>query len=1097
MTILTRLLIFFLPVTVLAQANPPARINLAGTFNDWSPTNAAWQMTLVTNDVYAVKKFFKAGDYQFKFAYDGGWDKHWGADPDGKLVQPGNDIPLHIAKHGAYVVELDTARHRWSLRADRVAEPHAVLLVRGEVGVNIPIVLDGSESVARPAEKIVSYQLWQNTNAAPVVILKQAGDDGSRVTVRLPREGTYRFCLRVNDGMVSEPDCIMLKAETGYQILGDWTADDPSDPATFMKRESPGAFERLLESKATGERRLILVRNHNSDDVVGKVTVNVAQTGRQFWRVRYDEKAKRFTCEPEKRVEFAYRPKDDPALKGRGEVRTVNLAGTFNGWNSTVTPMIDRGDGTYVVHLKLDEGLHHYKFVVNGNTWMQDPNADPELRADDGHSGFNSGVYVGQRGEDFGAAPTNDVNLAAVQHLPDSPRFFNAASSDLVVINLRTLRDDAKQVVVRAGDRSIPMQKSESALGFDYWTANTDASIGQTTLTYYFELTDGPTTRSFGAGQDKQSKSGVKPFVASLVPQFVTPEWARHVVWYQIFPERFRNGTTDNDPPRTLPWRWDWYKFAPGETPNETRTFSGAWYSRRFGGDLQGVIEKLPYFRDLGVTALYFCPVFEADSNHGYDTIDYRHISQWFGYKGDNEEIIKHETLDPSTWKWTPSDKLFLEFIKKAHAQGLKVVVDGVFNHMGKSSFALQDVLTNGVKSMYADWFDVTDWGPPVKYRSWDGGGWMPNFRKDAEHGIASETARQYIFNITRRWMDPNGDGDPSDGVDGWRLDVAPDVPPAFWRDWRKHVKGINPNAYITGEDWGVATSHLQGDEWDAVMNYQFAMRAIRFFIDKQRKISPSELDRQLKQLLALYPMQVNFVMQNLYDSHDTDRLVNMVINPDRNFDYCNRPQDGCPYDGSKPGSDAYRVMKLMATFQMMFLGAPMIWYGDEAGMFGADDPTDRKPMLWKDLQPYDNPQDFVMDDEWNHYARLVAIRNTYPALRTGLYQAILTDDANGIFAFTRTLSTNMVTVVVNNSEKDQSVEVPAPYPNGTRVVDLLSAPVEFYDAPMSSLAFPQFDKKATVRALRVKPNAAVLNVRDGKIRLNLSPKSAALLVGR
>ena len=578
-------------------------------------------------------------------------------------------------------------------------------------------------------------------------------------------------------------------------------------------------------------------------------------------------------------------------------------------------------------------------------------------------------------------------------------------------------------------------------------------------------------------------------------PRFATPDWAKNVVWYQIFPERFRNGTALNDPPRTLPWRWDWYKFAPGEKPNDAKTFSRNWGGRRFGGDLQGLIEKLPYFHDLGVTALYFNPVFESSSNHGYDTVDYRHISEFFGSKGDYAKVAGRETLDPATWQWTPSDKLFLEFVKKAHAQGLEVIIDGVFNHMGRNSFALQDVLSNGVKSVYADWFEVTDWGPPVKYKSWDGGGSMPIFRKDPAKGYASATAKKYIFDITRRWMDPNGDGDPSDGVDGWRLDVAQDVPKPFWVDWHTHVKRINPNAYITGEIWEMASQYLQGDEWDAVMNYPFVFRATHFFIDQKRKIAASEFDRQLRELLASYPMQVDLVMQDLYDSHDTDRLVNMIANPDRDYDRCNRPDEDCPYNGNKPGPDAYRVMKLMATFQMTFLGAPMIYYGDEAGMFGADDPTDRKPMLWKDLQPYENPQDSVMDDVWNHYARLIAIRNTYSMLRTGLYRALFTDDANDIFAFTRTLGKDVVAVVINNSAKDQSVTVPIPFPNNTRVVDVLNAPAELRDAPMSDAGFPQFSTGATVRVIRVSPSATALIVRDGKLLLNLAHKSAAILV--
>jgi cyclomaltodextrinase len=414
---------------------------------------------------------------------------------------------------------------------------------------------------------------------------------------------------------------------------------------------------------------------------------------------------------------------------------------------------------------------------------------------------------------------------------------------------------------------------------------------------------------------------------------------------------------------------------------------------------------------------------------------------------------------------------------------------------MGRQSFALQDVLTNGAKSAYADWFEVTDWGPPVKYKSWDGGGAMPVFRKDAGKGFASDSAKKYIFDITRRWMDPNGDGDPSDGVDGWRLDVAQDVPRAFWVAWRKHVKSIHPDAYITGEIWETAAASLQGDQWDATMNYPFVFRATRFFIDQKRKITASELDRQLRELLATYPMPVNLVMQNLYDSHDTDRLVNMIANPDRDYDRCNRPHDPCPYDGRKPGSEAYRVLKLMATFQMTFLGAPMIYYGTEAGMFGADDPTDRKPMLWKDLEPYDNPQDFVMDDVLEHYRRLIAIRNRYPALRTGTYQAVLTDDANDLFAFRRTLGTESVIVVINNSRKNQSVEIPVPFADGARVVDLLTAPVQFYDASMDKLGFPGFRKGATVRAIQIHSNAAALPVQKEKLRLRLASKSAAVLV--
>jgi hypothetical protein len=174
-----------------------------------------------------------------------------------------------------------------------------------------------------------------------------------------------------------------------------------------------------------------------------------------------------------------------------------------------------------------------------------------------------------------------------------------------------------------------------------------------------------------------------------------------------------------------------------------------------------------------------------------------------------------------------------------------------------------------------------------------------------------------------------------------------------------------------------------------------------------------------------------------------------------------------------------------------------MIWYGDEVGMFGAGDPIDRKQMLWRDLEPYDNPQDTIMTDVFEHYRRVIAIRNTYPALRIGDFQTLLTDDVNDLYGFTRASNGSVVAVIVNNSEKDQSVDLAVPFPTGSRIVDAMTAsPVEFYQASAQSLNFPNFEKGATVRALRLGPNAGpVYVVRSGKLHLDLAAKSAAILV--
>ena len=174
-----------------------------------------------------------------------------------------------------------------------------------------------------------------------------------------------------------------LDVRASYQLVGDWTAPDPKQPVSFMRDVAPGEFEKILKSSAPGEKNLILVKDHDGGQILGQLAVSVTQTNRQFWRVRYVEKTKELTCKPDDFVEFSYRAKDDSTLRKDAPVRSVNLAGSFNDWSATATPMADMGDGTYVADVKLEEGVHHYKFVVNGNIWMQDPNSDPSLRVDD------------------------------------------------------------------------------------------------------------------------------------------------------------------------------------------------------------------------------------------------------------------------------------------------------------------------------------------------------------------------------------------------------------------------------------------------------------------------------------------------------------------------------------------------------------------------------------------------------------------------------------------------------------------------------------------------------------------------------------------
>ncbi|MDG2199885.1 MAG: glycoside hydrolase family 13 protein [Phycisphaerales bacterium] len=510
------------------------------------------------------------------------------------------------------------------------------------------------------------------------------------------------------------------------------------------------------------------------------------------------------------------------------------------------------------------------------------------------------------------------------------------------------------------------------------------------------------------------------------VPSFRTPEWAKDAIWYQVMVDRFRNGNPANDPDPVRPWRSRWYEASDWEGTDGQTFYEYYVFSRLYGGDLQGLGDRLDYLRDLGVNALYLNPIFQSPSHHKYDTTSYVHVDEHYGTSGDSAVGASTEDLlDASTWSMTGSDEVFLGFLKEAKARGFRVIIDGVFNHVGTSHPAFVDVLEHGRDSRYADWFDITSW-EPFEYEGWAGFKELPAFRKDDEHGIASESARRHLFEITRRWMDPDGDGDPSDGIDGWRLDVPSDVPMPFWHEWCEYVRSINPEAYITGEIWEPAEQWLDGRSFDAVMNYPFAKIALEWIGNQAHRITASEADRRFAELRLAYDPEITYVQQNLVDSHDTDRLVSKIKNPDREYDRGNREQDDPTYDGSKPGPEHYRRARLVALLQMTSVGAPMIYYGDEAGMWGADDPTNRKPMLWKDLEPYENPADnFVMDEHLDFYRRAIALRNDHPALRRGTMRTLLVDDEQDTWVFVRALDGEVVLVALNASEREGRVTIP------------------------------------------------------------------------
>ena len=311
------LVLFFWIASSIASLTQVTNVFLAGEFKDWNPTNALWQMTAITNGVYRTERFFQQGSYPFKFTTDGNWR---GVNSRGALVTGGDNIKLAIPRHGVFAITLDLNEGRWFLRESKPTQPHAVLLVRGVPDAGLPVVLDGSESVPRVGRTIGEYEFGQDTNDA--VQVKLPGEPAPTRTVTLPREGTYRFWLRVNDGLASEPVNVTAKAQRSYQVVGDWTAAEPTKPVTFMERTGAGVYEKWLRSDKPGERQLLLLRNHDAGDLVQFLSVSVTQTNIQYWHVRYDEADGSFTCTPEPLTEFIFHPPDYVVLEeiGRAHV---------------------------------------------------------------------------------------------------------------------------------------------------------------------------------------------------------------------------------------------------------------------------------------------------------------------------------------------------------------------------------------------------------------------------------------------------------------------------------------------------------------------------------------------------------------------------------------------------------------------------------------------------------------------------------------------------------------------------------------------------------------------------------------------------------
>jgi cyclomaltodextrinase len=553
------------------------------------------------------------------------------------------------------------------------------------------------------------------------------------------------------------------------------------------------------------------------------------------------------------------------------------------------------------------------------------------------------------------------------------------------------------------------------------------------------------------------------------------PSWAREAIWYQIFVERFRNGNPANNPTRETcynalidpipedwqltPWGYNWYR-QEDWAKKTGLDFYRTVQMRRYGGDLDGVIEKIPYLVELGITAVYFNPLNDAPSLHKYDARHYHHIDITFGDdpEGDLRLMSQEKHDDPTTWKWTSADRKFLELVRKLHDHHIRVILDYSWNHTGTNFWAFKDLLDNTDASPYKDWYfadikiDPVTQQKVVEYQGWMGITSLPELRKVnvqnrmpgfGYEGNLYDPVKWHIFHVTRRWMDPYGNGNFTSGIDGMRLDVAEHIPLGFWRDFRRYVRSVNPDFYLVGECWWEVWPDklmdplpwVNGDIFDAVMHYQWFKVARAYFAEPSDKISLSTFKDMLGKLFLKYPPSTQQAMMNLASSHDSPRLLSTFFNHNKYKFHC-KPQEDKEYRTDMPGEFTFQRVKLFLLHQFTFVGAPHIWNGDEMGMLGADDPDNRKPLTWPDIafdpetqssfSSYKYSYTPAFDTEmFEYYKSLIQLRKSDLAFIYGDFGMIDVSVNNTILAYTRSYGQTRYWIIINNHTEYNEAYLP------------------------------------------------------------------------
>jgi len=1057
--------------------------SIRGGNGDWDEKLKGYEFSDISdNGKYVYSGLFKKGEYDYKVVENYSWN--------GGGIPSSNNQHISISDEAKYVVFVCDAKAKTVYDSinnpDKVGEALGLKVVQQQItnptiNANGTVTFKYENSNAKEVYLAGSMTDWQNSKRA---MTKDANGIWS-ITIRLDDKACeYQYKFIVDGNWITDPantnmkdgnSVFTLPEYTGRKVVlagtiqavagaGNW---DAGSDKTTLKYDGNGLYSIVIPNVPAG--------NYEYKVAMGS------------WSENYGQGAARdganipLTVAKDQDVKFIYSD-DSHNIVDSTTYIVVNAS-----LEGTVVPagtvLKDESlSGVYSAKVKLNKGTYTDLRVVIGDKKIDVGTID--ISEDNKIVTIS---YDSATGIVFNDAANKTIALEKLYFNSRETEYkapYGAVKADSnVTFNLKAAKGDLTQakivLVTPAGLKTLDMSKNgtfdtDKNNEYDRWTVEYAAKeIGM--YKYYFVVSNGSSVKAYGDddgyfGQGKADDLGkVKQYDLNVYDKnFKTPDWMKNGVVYQIFPDRFFNGDESNDYLQklargTTPYEFytNWYaapedpelEFVNGQpNPDYTGTKGdGVWCNEMYGGDLKGIQAKLNYLQALGVNVLYLNPASKSISSHRYDTTDYMEVDPLLGHTED-----------------------FVNLATEAHKRGMHLILDGVFNHVsddsvyfdrynkymakGKPLGAYQywsrvydlmnleklsqqdaevkvtaDLATQGITDLhYKDWFKINnkivDEGKTTQHYDYEG--W---WGYDSMPVIQALNGSEY--NV-KSWDDEIIDGKDANsrywlrqGSNGWRLDVANEVSDETWRHFRNAVKEEGDNVII-GEIWTDASKYLLGDMYDSVMNYRFrgaVLNYVRGTDEDGKTISAVQSMNELESMREQYPKEAFEAMLNLMDSHDTQRVISAL-------DGYKKSQKAVAKD---PSEEALAKMKMIPLFQMTYPGAPCIYYGDEAGMPGADDPDNRRGMIWGK-----GNEELV---KW--YAELANIRNAYPVLRTGdIVPVNVLSSSDDIMAYLRNDNNNHALVAINRKTEDiKGLQLDAStIPNGTELTNALN-PTEKY----------------------------------------------------